>query len=465
MIDGATEIISGIQGKYLDPLLLAQSQTTSALSLIVVAYNTIPRDGSTASSKFYDLFFLRGSAIVDCARLSQDLRFHQQLDQALATFKSSGARDTSRVYLFQPSQEAIERFRSTFYYEPSLKVQLESLSKKQMTKLLSTTRCSRGIIECDNFAQPVPDIRLLEIHSSEELLLYEPSSKRGQLIVYDIENNRQFVRDQYSTISLGQGFAPSSLAADHPNSPPVLILRRHPSAPERGKVDRGTDDANPAQEFSLLVADILKSSHAKQTPNTESPTPLADETDAGSTGSQGPTQIARSKDVETNQQAKTLRRTHRKPDPKNPPLRAMRGRANTQGDPAPQTQSETRTKTSAASNDKPEFVRLFERIFRSFRQVGYQCLGDRWDSILSHAETQARLLVPELDVASLNEDTAPSVLNVIEYIATEAPLLKRARLRNAATTLIADIYNKQYELLEQQNRIDLVEQIYFRLKK
>ena len=43
--------------------------------------------------------------------------------------------------------------------------------------------------------------------------------------------------------------------------------------------------------------------------------------------------------------------------------------------------------------------------------------------------------------------------------------MKRSRLRQAALTLVADLYNKQYEILEKNHAIDRVEQFYYKLKK
>ncbi len=467
MIDGATEIISGIQGKYLDPLLLAQSQATSSIGLIVVAYNLATMDGTMSSSKFYDLLFLHGSSVVDCARISQDVRFRQQLDEALATFKSSGTDDGTRIYLYQPSEEEIERFRSTFYYEPSLKVQLESLSRKQMRKLLSTTRCKHGIVECSDFGQPVPNIRLQDIGSIDELVLFEPSSKQGQLILYDIDNNRQFVREQYPSNPFGVGYATPRIR-DASKHSEVVVLRKHPAVSDGTRDDWQTDNTHAAEQFTHLVAEILKSSSPKESDATESRVPLVDESDVRKDSkplSTRKAQLVEPGNVNTRLPVRTSNPNGQSTNSSNATGRARKGRSNERAPGGTQTQTENHNSTNDSNKDKPEFVRLFERIFRSFRQVAYECLGDRWDMMISQAENQSRLLVPELDLGSLNEETAPTVLNVIEFIATEAPLLKRSRLRNAALTLIADIYNKQYELLEQQNKIDLVEQIYFRLKR
>jgi hypothetical protein len=62
-------------------------------------------------------------------------------------------------------------------------------------------------------------------------------------------------------------------------------------------------------------------------------------------------------------------------------------------------------------------------------------------------------------------NTAPLVLDLIESVIQEASLLKRAKLRAAALALIADLYNKQYELLERHKAIDKVEQVYYRMKR
>jgi len=467
MIDGATEIISGIQGKYLDPLLLAQSQATSTIGLIVVAYNLAPLDGTMSSSKFYDLLFLHGSSIVDCARISHDVRLRQELDQALTTFKSSRSDDGTRVYLFQPSEEAIERFRSTFYYEPALKVQLASLSRKQMRRLLSTTHCKRCIVECNDFDQPVPNIHLLDVHSVDELLTYEPHTKQGQLILYDIENNRQFFREQYPSNLFGVGYTVSPRPPTASKSSEVVVLRKSPTVPGGTKDVCQTDKTDAAEQFTRLVEQILNSSSAKQAA-TKSPVLLAEDSDVAQTANQRlpqKMQVEGPPHADIKSEAKTSNRTRRKTNPRSSSDRPGKVGSGDTPRRRTQTSSETRNATNDVNKDKPEFVRLFERIFRSFRQVAYECLGDRWDTMISQAENQSRLLVPELDLGSLNEETAPTVLNVIEYIATEAPLLKRSRLRAAALTLIADIYNKQYELLEQENKIDLVEQIYFRLKR
>ena len=134
MINGAVEIIGGVPGKHLDPLLLAQSQTTDSINLMVIAYEM---SNPIVKEKFFDLLFLRGSNIFDCARMNQDLRFRLQVEKVIATFKSRSSDEGTMIHFYKASQESMEQFRSTFYYEPCLKIQLESLTKKSVQKLLS----------------------------------------------------------------------------------------------------------------------------------------------------------------------------------------------------------------------------------------------------------------------------------------------------------------------------------------
>ena len=196
MINGAVEIIAGVPGKHLDPLLLAQSQTTDSINLMVIAYE-IPNP--IVKEKFFDLLFLRGSNIFDCARMNQDLRFRLQVEKVIATFKTRSSDEGTRIHFYKASQESMEQFRSTFYYEPCLKIQLESLTKKSVQKLLSNSTCRHGIIECNDFSQPIPKIDLQEIRSSQELISYVPIIDERTILLYDIDKNNELIQERYDS--------------------------------------------------------------------------------------------------------------------------------------------------------------------------------------------------------------------------------------------------------------------------
>jgi hypothetical protein len=139
--------------------------------------------------------------------------------------------------------------------------------------------------------------------------------------------------------------------------------------------------------------------------------------------------------------------------------------------PIPKPRSNRSAKHSPATQATPsnaessEFIRLFERLFRSFRQQAYEVFGNKCDAVIAEAERKIRFLNPEFDLHALNETTAALVLDIIEITAAAASFMKRTRLRQAALTLVADLYNKQYEMLEKSHAIDRVEQFYYKLKK
>jgi hypothetical protein len=110
------------------------------------------------------------------------------------------------------------------------------------------------------------------------------------------------------------------------------------------------------------------------------------------------------------------------------------------------------------------YVRIFERLFRSFRMHMFESIGDRSGEAIIRAEKKICLLAPEYDREALTDETAPLIVDVVEQIVRNASVFRRPKLRRAAIVLIADLYNKQYQILEERSAIDRVEQVYYRLK-
>ncbi len=462
MINGALQIIGDVPGKHLDPLLLAQSQSNDSLGFMMIAYATQSANADTPLSRFYDLFFLRGSHICECARMNRDLRFQLHLDVALQTFKRAGREDSTRVFLFAATDEVLTRFRSTFFYEPCLKVQAQGLSNKHMQRLVSTTGCQRGIIECNEFIDVLPSLDLRDVASPEDLSQYRPPFKHGRILLYDLEKNKELVEVRYASHpfrSTAPSYGPSM-------NPGQSLMRSHHASP--GKSADGlvsAVDEKEAEEFTQFITQILNS--APPTISPEGDTSGA----ASSHSANNDPQLSIDQESE---HSNSFVITYREPEqvslsssiPRpSPPThgRAHRPPRKPRNDPAREDTSENESATSLPESS--EYLRLFERLFRSFRQRVFDSFGDKCDSVIADAESKVRFLTPEFDLHSLNESTAIIVLDLIENIAAKASFLKRPRLRQAALTLVADLYNKQYELLEKHGVIDKVEQFYYRLKK
>jgi len=431
MINGAVEIIAGVPGKHLDPLLLAQSQTTDSINLMVIAYE-IPNP--IVKEKFFDLLFLRGSNIFDCARMNQDLRFRLQVEKVITTFKSRSSDEGTRIHFYKASQEQVEQFRSTFYYEPCLKIQLESLTRKSVQKLLSNSTCRHGIIECNDFAQAIPKIDLHEIRSLQELISYVPASMKGRLLLYDIDKNNELIQERYDSNTNELPLQISKPSAQQQ----TLILKKEGADKIQS---RQTEMINEANEFAELVKQMLNTPEQKQdTPSTlelEFPEMVIKSSDQNRS------------DVEANdkhQEQLPFKRHSRRTIKK-------------------QTDEPKGKKIEEKKEAQSEIITLFERIFRSFRRVVYECLGEKSETIIAQAESQARLLHPDFSLSALTEANSIVILDVIESVIKNVPLLKRSRVRNAVVILVADAYNKQYDLLERTKALDRFEQFYYELKR
>ena len=427
MINGAVEIIAGVPGKNLDPLLLARSQTPDSISLMLIAYET---SLNHVEDRCYDLLFLRGQQIYDCARMTGNLRFRLPVEKIVANFKSRYCDEGTRIHLFKVPNDSIEQFRSTFYYSPSLKIRLESLTKKQIQKLLNNTDCGHGIVEHDDYVQRVPKITLMEYHSLQELTAYVPPSLKGQLYLYDIEKNMELLKE---CLGLSEESF-SSGAADTINRQETFILKR----PANEDSARQSEMLNDANQFTELIKQILnnpeKKPEANKTLNLEFP------------------------EIPVKRPVHHIDELRQKTDV--PELSRTKQ--------SPRRQVKKRSEDSSVSEkntEHSEVIVLFDRFFRSYRRIIYDCMGEKGDACIALAESQVKISYPEFNISALTETEAVHVLDVVEYVSKKVPLLKRSHVRNAVLSLIAEVYNKQYELLERTKTLDRVEQFYYELKR
>lgn len=486
MINGATQIIGGVPGRHLDPLLLAQSQARDSVGFIMITYERQPTQEDLRPSRFYDLLFFRGPEIFECARLNQDLRFQLHHEVVIQTFKDLGRDERTRVFLFLASDELLHRFRSTFYYEPCLKVQVEALSKKQVVTLLKSTACRRGIIECNEFTDLAPSLDLSEISSPEDIIQYRPKFKHGRILLYDTEKNKELVRERYSFHSKRRAHPSSDSVGNNaqmeekPNRASIQIFD---ASKQTDKFEQSLDEKE-AEEFTEFIKKILNSpmTHGVETKEDHD------------SGNKGFVVTRKERKKEYPGQYNDSVSPQAVSPPKGRPLRTPRNSTKStvkQSDPTADSLDRNTEKTPSLADasskpisseqitvatpsvvaedfkvsDRPDYIKLFERLFRSFRQQIFDCYGDKCEAVIAEAERRVRFLTPEFDLHALNSETAIVMLDLVETIANDAPFFKRSKLREAALTLVADLYNKQYELLERHRAIEKVEQFYYSLKR
>lgn len=424
MINGAKEIFSGISARHLDPMFLAKSQTGEANGLIMISYEQhTDDDHPSPKQRFYDLLFLKGPAVCDCARLNQDLRFKLNIETLLQTFTRRRNEPGTVVSLFKAPDEIIHLFQLTFYYEPCLSVQIEALSKEQMSLLLNSHNCRRGIIEYNEFIHEKPSIELIEF--SERLGNFQPAFDHGRLLLYDIYRNKEILRELYTDLCLtGDSeqcrtlsqlltrplmtpqlqnpvrlYAQDSGVVTHPPSEPCAGDRPADSTPETVSSDSHQPDDHPAAgEAAQVENECLKEPEASS-----------------------------QNDVS---------------GPGNEPQSAPPDAADTQ----------------------TEFVKLFSELYFSFSELAAECFDGKL-KIIAEAEDKVRARCPEFDPGSLTPGSALLVLDVVESVVESAIFYKRSKIREGALALISALYKKHYDLLEKHDAVHDVEQTYFQLKK
>ncbi len=440
----------------------------------MISYAEVPV-ANESNRKFFDIVFFENAAILECARLNQDLRFTIDTEVALATFKQFRSNPEAKVHLFETSKEMAEQFRSTFYLEPCLKVHVQSLTSRQLRLVLQSTHCTRGIVECNDFFTPVPNIRLSETVSAEQLLNFKPPFKRGRILLYDIEKNRDVMKYRYPSRDLF-GMKNAGASEDQPSSQRNLLGSHSNSNSSKTEIrcQASKSDVQPsnyllshhehlqaevdAQEFTNAIQNILNAPMSSQNDSTQE---HADQTDHM-------LMIRHDNKLTSTPAAGRLNSSVTDKDTVSPPRgskTSSRKKATSRRKNKHDGKTVAQVQTRPPESNQNAYLHIFERLFRSFRQQVFEYFGEKCENVIAHAERKVQLLSPDFDCRALTDETASSTLEVIEEIVKEASFMKRSKLRHAALTLISDIYNKHYSLLEQHRAIDKVEEIYYRLKR
>jgi len=113
----------------------------------------------------------------------------------------------------------------------------------------------------------------------------------------------------------------------------------------------------------------------------------------------------------------------------------------------------------------PEIAGLLQQLVDEFRKQTMSILGRKGQVVFESCERQLRQQAPQFRSDEIDDETAVLALDLIDAVVREAPLLKRSKLRGIILPLIADLYNKHFEVLNRRGLIPRVEEIYFAHKK
>lgn len=239
MIAGALEIICGVDAGVVNPLLLPAAQGEEKYAYIVITYDDVPG--------VFDILFVKGNRVSEYASFHHDIRAILGVQCLEKLLNACGRR--CRVYLFSVSHEGFERFLRTFHFEPSLNVNIDRLTRKQVSGLLTDSGCRNGILEVDCAGHPFPQIELKRFHSEDELLREASRFRRGRLSLYDLELNSA-IRQRMAML---QGDVPGSPMDIDEADPPRDVT---PGEKGDAKVspERPASEAAPPIEAGAIVS-------------------------------------------------------------------------------------------------------------------------------------------------------------------------------------------------------------------
>jgi hypothetical protein len=347
MINGAVEILAKIPSAFLDPFLLAASQKEEMRGFIVVGYQSAVFGG------LFDVLFLRGPEIHECVMLARDYREKTSLDDVRARFKLLPQKNRALVHLFSAEQQLVQKFLTTVRTEPIVKLNVETLSKKQILKITRSLECPKTLAERNLFGEELPIIELHELDPRTDSLAFQLGFRCGGFVLYDPERI---------------WFPPGPVSAAH----------------DRAQIELPFENRSHS---AVLVQAKQKPPAAKQ--STELDVPLL-------------------------------------------PARGV-------------------------------LSKTFEDLWRLAMHQVSAVTGRSSGHFLEECTAPIRRKNPRFAPGSLDDASAPLVLDFLADIAAHAPFFKRTRIRKIVLSLVAQLYNQQYDLLEKSGLLQKVETLYYSL--
>ena len=222
MFRGAVQIIGGIPGRYLDPFRVADSQPEGFHGYILIAPETDRRS--------WDILLLVGRTVTGAARVDQNHR--EPVDVADVRERLARLRDRSRVFLFEAAEARLRLFEQTLHVVPALKFHVDSLSRKQMVRLIKDVPGTRFVAERVVDQPLFPLLEFLEIRSPDQQIEFELRFRKGLLILYRMDGQT----------SEGEQIS--------------LPLEVHSERSEKPKEGRGEEEANEPKGAGGVVAEL-----------------------------------------------------------------------------------------------------------------------------------------------------------------------------------------------------------------
>jgi hypothetical protein len=445
MLNGATQIIAGVSTTILDPFRLVEAVTRGTSVILVIAAAPSGGDLSRGGERHSFALLSDGPSIVECLSFTEAGRSRVRVEAVREAVARSLETSKMGITVFLVPDLLLEQYRRVLDLNPCLKVQIDRLSQEELSRMLASTECRTGILERYQYHDGMPCVDLKEYTAGDPV---PESFTQGRLLLYELDQSPAFLPKPSSLPphnEEGGGGAPAVCVAGRSGDP---FTGAPP--PER-ELDNAAVDT---EKVMLLVQGILARAPS-----------AARSTRPGWRGSPRRAVLKIPRRGQTTPPPAVVPVTQPEPitgadEPSDPLPTAVPDRPGPKFNRDSEAPADSLTKLAS----KDDYTKIFDKVLRSFRRKAFESLGSRQEETFKKAEQSVRFLLPEFDPQNLSPDTASTVLDVIDAVIKDVPFLRRSKLREAALILIADLYDKHYELLEAHNAIDKLEQLYYRLK-
>ena len=177
MIKGATLLVNGIPGRFVDPIHLAESQCATFSGYVLIAY--------AIDRRTWDALFLHGKAVTEAARIDEQER--RPVEPKDVEDKFGTLRDRSKVFLFEAAPPVLDPFTRTLRSVPALKVQVDPLSREQLVRLIRNISTPHLLAERQSMQAAYPVYEFLEIKSPHQPIEFQMRFRKGVLMLYRLD--------------------------------------------------------------------------------------------------------------------------------------------------------------------------------------------------------------------------------------------------------------------------------------
>lgn len=450
MIQNALHILGPVSATHLDPILLAESQPKGLVGYVLTCLE------EPEVSDEYDMLCFDGEEWVDGVRLTPEGRSFIRIDDLREEYSRIN-RGALMIHLFMIDSSLMCRFLATVRHEPCFKIRIDTLRRRQLEMLVRTYGSQDVLAERNDFTTGTPRMELQPVLPGQPLPSFAMGYGRGEFLLYRCPGERRVfasgaIPNEFS------GYQEADQTFEDQRR--ILVSRRRLLEAARRSVPSTSLPADPVPgpEHLQRGAHItLAGTFVDIVRDTSGPR-LARANRAG-TSAEAPYQLELLSGSKLPENAPSPATSSSKGNAPSPATSSSRGNTASSAAKSPGGSAHVRDEPI------PEIAGLLQQLVDAFRTQTISILGKKGQVVFESCERELRKQAPQFRSDEIDDDTAILAVDLIDAVVREAPLLKRSKLRRITLALIADLYNKHFEVLNRRGLIPRVEEVYFAHKK